>query len=415
MNYRQPIHFLEGLTRFGIKLGLEPIRGLLFELGNPQEKYPSIHIAGTNGKGSTASFIASILSEAGYKVGLYTSPHLFEATERITLSGKPISKRKFASLIANLVPAIKKRTEETGIPLTYFEVLTAAAFQYFAQEEINFLVAETGMGGRLDATNILKPLICVLTPISLEHTTYLGNNLSAIAFEKCGIIKKGSIVVSSPQKRAVTRVIRKVCKEKTVPLYLVDKKNLDEDASFKLRLSGEFQRENAALAIAVAKTLSSSVFPIKEKNIKEGLRKTKISGRFQILSQKPLIIYDVGHNPDAVKVLCKSLKKFSPGKKYIFVYGSLKDKDSRKIIQIIAPLAKLLILTQSKSKRARPAKDLFRVAKEYLNEEKIKAITHPDQPLKFALKDEAPICIFGSFYLAPYLKTWLSKRQRLFD
>jgi len=393
MKYRKVIQFLDNLTRFGIKLGLEPIKGLLAELGNPQERYKSIQVAGTNGKGSVASFIASILTEAGYKVGLYTSPHLLEPTERIALSRKPISQRKFSSLITNLIPVIEKRVAETGIPLTYFEVLTAAAFQYFAEEKIDFLVAEVGMGGRLDATNILKPLVCVLTPISLEHTEYLGHTLAAIAQEKCGIIKEGSLVVSSPQRREVADVIREVCVKRNVPLYPVSPH------------IGKFQLENALVARKTIESLASFGVRIKKRDIKRGLLKTKISGRLQIFSKEPLIIYDVGHNPGAVRALCEALKDISP-QKYIFIYGCLKGKDAQQIIKTIAPIARFLILTKPKSKRAAEPEELLRIAKEVLPEKKIKVISNPKSALRFALKykKKEPTCIFGSFYLAPSFK-----------
>ncbi len=396
MKYREVIQFLDNLTRFGIKLGLEPIKGLLAELGNPQERYKSIQVAGTNGKGSVASFIASILTESGYKVGLYTSPHLLEPTERITLSRKPISQKNFASLITSLIPVIEKRVAGTGVPLTYFEVLTAAAFQYFAKEKIDFLVAEVGMGGRLDATNVLKPLACVLTPISLEHTEYLGHTLAAIAQEKCGIIKKGSLVVSSPQRREVADVIKDVCVKKNVPLYWVSP------------CIGKFQIENAAVAEKVIEALSSFGVRIKKRDIEKGLLKTKISGRLQILAQKPLIIYDVGHNPGAVRALCEALRDISP-QKYIFIYGCLKGKDAQQIIKIIAPMTKILILTKPKSKRAREPEELLQIAKEVLSENKIKVISNPKSALRFALKNKKkePVCIFGSFYLASSFKNLL--------
>ena len=407
MKYREVVRFLDNLTRFGIKLGLIPIKGLLAELGNPQERYKSIHVTGTNGKGSTASFIASILTEAGYKVGLYTSPHLLEPTERIALSRKPISQRKFSSLITNLIPIIEKKVAETGIPLTYFEVLTAAAFQYFAEEKIDFLVAEVGMGGRLDATNVLKPLACVLTPISLEHTEYLGHTLAAIAREKCGIIKEGSLVVSSSQRREVVSVIKKECRKKNVPLYwagkgrIRERRGLDESSPY----IGKFQIENALVAEKTIESLASFGFRIKKRDIKNGLLKTKIFGRLQILSQKPLVIYDVGHNPGAVRALCESLKSLSP-QKYIFVYGCLKGKDARQIIKTIAPITKFLILTRPESKRAREPEELLQIAREVLQENKIKVISNPKLALSFALKykKKEPICIFGSFYLASSFK-----------
>ena len=407
MKYREVIQFLDNLTRFGIKLGLEPIKGLLVELGNPQERYKSIQVAGTNGKGSTASFIASILTESGYKVGLYTSPHLLEPTERITLSRKPISQRKFSSLITNLIPVIEKRVVETGIPLTYFEVLTAAAFQYFAEEKIDFLIAEVGMGGRLDATNILKPLVCVITPISLEHTEYLGHTLAAITREKCGIIKEGSLVVSSPQRREVADVIKETCEKRNVPLYWAGRgriyptRGLDKSSPY----TGKFQIENAVVAEKAIELLTSLGFRIKKRDIKNGLLKTKISGRLQILAQKPLIIYDVGHNPGAVRALCKSLKDISP-EKYIFVYGCLKGKDAQQIIKTIAPIAGFLILTRPKSKRAIEPEELLQIAKEVLPRNKIKVISDPESALRFALKykKKESTCIFGSFYLASSFK-----------
>ncbi len=306
--------------KFYINLGLERISAILDLLGNPQDKLNCIHVAGTNGKGSVCAIIENILRKSSRKTGLYTSPHIFEYTERIKVSGADIPEEKFA----NLVFEICSLADKHNIHLTEFEILTAMAFKYFAEQNCDVVVLETGLGGRFDATNVIKKNLCsIITHIDLDHTERLGNTKDKIAFEKAGIIKSGCPVFTSEGYEA----IRDMADEKDSLLVMVAP---FEDIS-ELALKGTCQQENLSLALAAIRYL----FPdITQETIIEGLRTVKHPCRFQVIEDKKLII-DACHNPNGALALRDSLELYYPNTRRRFVFGCLKNKDYKKMIQIL--------------------------------------------------------------------------------
>ena len=398
---------------------------LLKRVGHPEKKFPSVLIAGTNGKGSTAIFLSEILKKAGYKTGLYTSPHLIKVEERVKVNGKPIPGEKFVELVNLLKPLIEDLSSFPPHKITFFEAITALSFLYFSQEKVDILVSEVGMGGRLDATNTLSPLLGIITPISREHTTYLGNNLPSIAKEKCGIIKEGMAVISSPQKPSVNKVIRKFCRQKRARLCRVDKdlsyQDLGFDGTFqkiqvssslynfselKIRPLGKFQIMNALTALLAAEAFFLPVSGVREKvqqAIKVGLEETEIPGRLQIISRKPLVIFDVAHNPEAIASLISSLSFIFPEKNYHFLLGLLKDKDAGKIIKTLSSSASSFVFTRPETERAQDPDFLAKLAHRYCNTVPTNVIPRPKEAFSFAkrnLLSNGLLCICGSFYLS---------------
>lgn len=331
--------YLDSLERFGINMGLDRIQLLLEKLDDPHRKFKSIHVAGTNGKGSTCAMIASILKEAGYKVGLYTSPHLFDYRERIKVNGRDIPKKIFEAGLRRIERIVKNSHGTLSRP-TVFEVLTALAFWYFAKMKVDYAVIEVGLGGRLDATNVITPLVSVITNVDLEHTEILGRSLAKIAAEKAGIVKLGIPVVTAEEKSEPLKVIKDVCKKKKSFLIAVSRKQEVIGSS----LLGEHQRVNAACAVAAIRLARIKV---SREAIRKGLRKTRWPGRFQIFSRKPLTILDGAHNPAGIKVLVDTLKKQYPRKKFTFIFGTQEDKDSVSMLALLKPLAKRIIITHS--------------------------------------------------------------------
>ncbi|MBU2495150.1 MAG: bifunctional folylpolyglutamate synthase/dihydrofolate synthase, partial [Candidatus Omnitrophica bacterium] len=288
MTYRQAVDFLESRERFGIRLGLDNMTRLCGRLGNPERRLTAFHIAGTNGKGSTARIIATILLKAGYCAGLYTSPHLLDTRERIQVDNQLISRADFASLITEIEPVITDLSKFLSHSPTYFETITAAAFLYFSRKNIDYAVIEVGMGGRLDATNLLNPLISIITPIGLDHCRFLGKTLTAIAGEKAGIIKEGRPIVSAKQSLAVLRVIKARAAEKKAPFFLVGRDGC-AISNLTIGLPGHFQVENAAVACLA---LQAAGVEVKEGVLRSALKDISWPGRLQVVSRKPLIIFD---------------------------------------------------------------------------------------------------------------------------
>ena len=311
----------------GISLGLEGLTALLVALGDPHKKRPVLHIAGTNGKGSTAVFSASLLKAAGLRVGLYTSPHLVDFRERIQINGELISLEDLEEGIRRLQSVTESRK---AVP-TFFELTTALAFDYFAHQKCDVIVLETGMGGRLDATNLAADKIaCAITPISIDHQEWLGSTLADIAREKAGIMRPGVPVVTSPQPAEVMEVLREEAARVGAPLIVVDEPVTCETP---LGLAGSHQRWNAALAL---KLVQQGPWKISEKTKREGLETVSWPGRFQWLkiSEKQEIILDGAHNPAAAEQLVATWKELFPGQKCCLVFGSLLDKEGEKISEI---------------------------------------------------------------------------------
>ena len=337
-NYEKAINLITSQEKFHICLGLERILKMLELLGSPQEKLNIIHVAGTNGKGSVCAILSKILTCAGYKTGLYTSPHILEYTERIKINGIDISKNDFADLITEISILAKIN----GIYLTEFELLTAAAYKYFADKEIDICVIETGLGGRLDATSaISKNLLSIITSISLDHIDRLGDTIEKIAFEKAGIIKNGYPVLISNKNKGFDTV-KNVAAEKNSTVLIPDKevelvfenqKNyaLYDNIKYEFNLLGLWQKENLELVFAAVNYLNSSGYEISRKSVENALKEVSWLCRMQYIPKFHLLI-DGTHNPDGANVLRQSLDYYFPNTKRAWVYGSLKTKDYKKVM-----------------------------------------------------------------------------------
>ena len=377
--------YLASLEKYGMNLGLERIKVLLAKLGNPQEKFKAIHVAGTNGKGSTAAMISAILKEAGYKVGLYTSPHLFNYTERIKINEQNISKQQFNAGV--------KRIKVLGGKPTVFEVLTAVAFWCFAKEKVDYAVIEVGLGGRLDATNVITPLVSVITNIELEHTEILGRTLTAIAKEKAAIIKPRIPVVTAEKKSAPLSVFKKMA-AKTSSL-LIQVKGYD---LIKLpHLLGDHQKLNAACAVAAIRLAKINVT---QQQIKRALARAQWPGRFQIISRKPLIIVDGAHNPAGAKVLTATLRQLYPQTKFTVVYGCQATKDYLSVLRELKSVVDNLIITRSVNQQSQDPTVIYDKIKWSVPVRITQSIT---EALSFWNK-KSPLLITGSLFLvADYL------------
>ncbi len=382
MNYRESVKYLFSRELFGMKLGLDNIRGLLCDLGNPQDSFKSIHVAGTNGKGSTCAFIASILEKQGYKVGLYTSPHLVDFRERIRIGEKLIPKKDMARLLGTIKPLVRTHT--------YFEITTALAFLYFKEQGVDFAVVEVGMGGRLDATNVIDPEISVITNVSFDHMHHLGDTISKIAYEKAGIIKPGADVVTAAKGDAL-KVIRKTCKEKGCSLHV------SKEMKIRNGLNGEFQNKNVSLAIKAAEVLRGKGHMISEKSIKDGIRKARWPGRLEFLGKN--ILLDCCHNPDGAKILSYEMKKIRKSYgKVCLILGIMQDKDIGGVCRPIEQLADEIVLTRARIKRAASPEVIatFLKRKPVIKKDIKEAIGYAK---KIAGKKDL-IVIAGSIYLA---------------
>ena len=435
ITYTEALSYIYDLTKYGIKLGLENIKYLLFLLGDPHKKLKIIHIAGTNGKGSTCSLISSVLQSDGYKVGLYTSPHLVDFTERIKINSKQIDRKKVSELLERIKPYIEKvaNTPSYGHP-TFFEVITSMAFLYFFEEQIDFLVLETGLGGRLDATNICEPLISVITHVDYDHMDKLGNSLKEIAREKGGIIKSGGIVITSKQYDEAYNEIKKIANEKNSLIYSTGKeinykivKSDIKGVIFDLKgiyhnyknlhtpLLGRHQADNAATAITTVEALKIKGINISEKAIRDGLEKVKWTGRLEIIQNNPTLVLDGAHNPSGVKVVRDALKEIFSYHRLILVLAIFADKDYKKMIQILAPNADLIIATKAKNPRAASPQTIAKEAAQYIDENKIIVTENIPQAINCALsssnKDDL-ICITGSLYTVGEAKGYFNLKNQ---
>jgi dihydrofolate synthase/folylpolyglutamate synthase len=379
MDYQQAIDYINGYTDYE-KIGmphdpafydLRRVDELLSILGDPHQKAGSVHITGTNGKGSVAIMMAYALTAAGYSTGLYTSPHLHSWRERIRVDGEMISEAELAKLVSDLKPYVEEVNQRaTYGQLTTFEFLTCMAFAYFGQKGVKFQVLEVGMGGKFDATSVITPMVAIITTIGLDHTDVLGNTLAQIAAEKCGIIKPESTVVISPQPPEAAQVIEKTCAERGAKLITVGKdvkwRTLDSDldgqrfevkgrkGSYELSIPilGEHQLQNAATAVAALEVLIDKGFDIPNDRIAEGFSKIEWPGRFQVLRRNPPVVVDGAHNSDAARSLKKALKKYFDFEKAILVMGASDDKNIKGVIAELAPLFDRVIVTRSRHPRA---------------------------------------------------------------
>ncbi len=407
------------LQRFGIHLGLDTISSLLSEIGNPQRRFPVLHVAGTNGKGSVAAITASVLQAAGIRVGLYTSPHLLDFCERIQVQGRCIPERR----VVELFDGIRALPAFATSP-TFFEVATAMAFQYFAEERVDIAVLEVGLGGRCDATNVCRSIGTVITNISFDHEEHLGSSLEAIAFEKAGILKRNVPLVMGPVAQSVDGVLQEQARHKHVRTFKFGSEFLSVShpsgtfdfvgmhrnyANLRCALEGEHQTVNAACALAV---LEASVMPdtrISEQAIRQGLEQVSWPGRLEQLQRRPLTLCDGAHNPAAAECLKSFLQRTlseHPARRLILVVGMMKNKNIPVFLHTLVPLADAVILTRVNSPRAATVGAL---------KEALPGIDRPlyecDSPgpamdLATGLASENDlICITGSLFLVGHVKS----------
>lgn len=422
-SYPQTLEYLNSLEPLGIRPGLVRIRALLKALGNPENRYPSLHVAGTNGKGSTCAMLEAILTEAGYKVGLYTSPHLIRFNERMRVAKRDISDRG----LAKCVDAVRTAMQKTGGDKpTFFEFTTAAAFHYFKKQKIDIAVIETGMGGRLDATNVLTPLVSVITSIGLDHTEYLGETLEQVAAEKAGIIKKNGVVVMGETKPSAISAIKAAAKGKNARLKLMGRDFRCIGASsgdfsyrgmkmrlkgLKLNLFGAHQLNNAAGALAAIEILQGLGFQIREAHIKNGLEKVLWPGRFEVAREMPLVILDGCHNPEGAQALKDALKRVRFNR-LILVAGIMADKDISGILKPLALAADIVIFTAPDTPRAAQTALLLKMLKPYskpaLVEDTVALAC--EKALSLAKPKDA-VCITGSFFTIGEAKKYLAKAR----
>lgn len=413
MTHEDMLAFLSSLNKMGIRFGLDPIRSLLDRLRNPQNGYPSVLIAGTNGKGSVAAMTASILTAGGFKTGLYTSPDLIDFRERIRVDGEMISREEAAICTGQVKAAI---TED----VSYFEFLTAMAFLHFQRQQVDIAILEIGMGGRLDATNVVIPLVSVITNISLEHREYLGNTLEKITREKGGIIKEGGICLTAARQKRVVATLEEICREKGARLYRVGKEirtTLHRDGTFSYHgigrsyarlvcpLAGRHQFSNAALALGAVELIADAGFPVDGQTVAEGLRKTRWEGRLEILRHAPTLLVDGAHNPAGAETLRRALQTGFPRRRFILIFGVLGDKDYRAMVKRLLPLADRVILTRPNSERSLPLDLLLPVARRFHGA--VEGIENPGDALRAAISqagEEDLICVAGSLYLVGEIK-----------
>lgn len=384
MNYEEAIEYIHSTYKFGSKLGLDRIKRLMDLLGNPQNSYKTIHIAGTNGKGSTCSLIHEVLVESGYKTALFISPYLEEFTERIQINKEHIDKESLARITALVKEKITLMIGEGYDHPTEFEIVTAVGFKYFQEQNVDFLVLEVGLGGRFDASNIVeKPLVCIITSISYDHMDQLGDTLEKIAFEKAGIIKEGSPVVIYPQADNITNVIKESARQKNAFVYQAYAHNIEKTSSdiagqkfrylkrdvfdlpeIKITLLGGHQLLNALTALLALELIKKEAFNISSESLVKGFSNCRFPGRFEIINKAPLIILDGGHNIDGINSFTRTLKEYVK-EKSTFFFAILKDKNPEEALKLLLPLAKEIYTLTPLSPRALKASDLAELIKKH--------------------------------------------------
>ncbi len=435
-SYQNALDYIYSFVDYSLKhaselakaeFNLDRMRALMHLLDDPQNDYPIIHVAGSKGKGSTSAFIASALRAAGYKVGLYTSPHLQDFTERMQINGAPIPQDEFAKLVEEIKPAVAQ------VPyITTFELTTALAFLYFSRQKVTAAVFEVGLGGRLDATNILTPLVSVITSISLEHTAVLGNTLEQIAREKAGIVKEGHPFVASPQKPEVVSVFELVAEEYDVPLtlvgrdifYKVKKKSIDGQMleiwlpnSPKMKLSipllGEHQVENAVTAYAALLAARREGLIFNTAQLKQGFAETRWAGRFEIWRESPPVVLDSAHTPDSFAKLHQTLDEYFPNLPIVLLFGVSEDKDLEAMLKELAPRLNRVILTRSSHPRAVAAEAMIEFAEQAgVAYEAIEPVEEAvERGLTLADEDNLLLLSAGSIFLTAAVRELLGRKR----
>ena len=428
MDFLEAQNYLEKVrSQKGIVLGLDTMRHLMAKLNNPQDKVKFIQVAGTNGKGSTAAYLTSILSEAGIKVGRYTSPAVFSSTEQYFACGSCISESEYAKGMTAVAEAAASLDGETP---TAFEQETALAFWYFAQKGCELAILEAGLGGDMDATNIVTTTVCsIITSISMDHCRILGNKISEIAAHKAGIIKPGAPIICIEQKEDAMEPIRAAAKAADTPLYEVHRDEVRQIFSDKresivffrefenlhLKMLGTCQPENAALALQAASVLSCS-YPIEKKHIYDGIEKTRWSGRFELHSGSPDIILDGAHNPDGIRRLRESVNQMFGAVPICYVCGVLADKDYEKEIEILFGRASNVFTVTPPSPRAMKSTDLKAAIKDRFPQLKVIAFEGNDdieKAMEAAISQNNPVVVCGTLTILARVKEWMKLNDRM--
>lgn len=420
MNYIEAIEYIQNTSKYGNNTGTKRVEKILDILGNPHKKLKCIHIAGTNGKGSITSMITSILIESGFKVGMYTSPYIEEFEERIQINRENISKNDLAYYTTIVSKAIEEIVSlGYGYP-TEFEIITCIMFLYYSKKEIDYAVIEVGLGGKSDSTNVIKPLVSVITSISYDHVSILGNTIEEIAYEKAGIIKENVPVILYPQKEGAYKVIEKTCKEKGSKLIQIDENlmhHISNDAfnksyqllqintnkdkyKVKLSLLGSHQRMNCAVTIYTIEELMNIGIKITKEDIITGLSNVKWPGRLEMLKKSPLVVIDGAHNLDGIIKLKESVKQYFRYKKLVLIIGILSDKDVEKMVESITLISDKVIAVTPNSYRGKTSEELIKIIENYnencealgdYKEAYMKALSYCDK--------EDMILICGSLYM----------------
>jgi len=418
MDYRGALAYLESLGTFGIQLGLKRIEALLFQLDHPERKFRSIHVTGTNGKGSTTAFIASVLAAAGIRSGMYISPHLVDYPERMKINAEEITQDQFAAII-NDVRLAAERVQATGLESpTEFEVLTAAAFLWFARQQVEFVVVEVGLGGLLDSTNVIRPEIAVITNVTLDHTDRCGNTAEAIAEHKAGIIKRGIPVVTGAIGGALA-VIEQTAKAKGSVCHVLNRDffvsgfgyepsqqhfmlqiGTQKPEFYYSQILGRHQADNAALAICACKLLKQGEPRLTEQAVTAGIRQAFWPARFEIIPGKPTMVLDGAHNPDGIRALRQTLDEIYPDRDIVFQFGVLADKDYVQMMKLLFRAADRVVVVRPNSERAAETAEIAAKIRQYVAA--VKVADNIVGGLQQARQWAGPagiVCVAGSLYM----------------
>ncbi|MCX5721110.1 MAG: bifunctional folylpolyglutamate synthase/dihydrofolate synthase [Nitrospirae bacterium] len=420
MTYVSAVAYLYRLQKHGIKLGLETMTALMGRLGVPQSRYRTLHIAGTNGKGSTAAMAAAVLQSAGYRVGLYTSPHLVEFRERIRVNGEMIAESQVAQLTEQLQALC-----QPDLSPTFFEYTTAMAFQHFAETGVEVAVLEVGLGGRFDATNVVMPMACAVTTIALDHQDYLGTTLSSIAFEKAGIIKQGVPVVLGRLDEEARQTIEQVAQERQAPMFRMDEDFRTEGESpsqfsyhglglqydgLTCALEGRHQLDNAACALALLEAAVPEGIAVTAESVREGLRAVNWAGRLEVVDHHPTILLDGAHNPAAAVVLADYLThsvRSHPSRRVVLVLGMMRDKDHRGFVEPLRGLVAEVVLTQADLPRSATVQELRAALVDLFPSPHVASSLSEAMALARQLAGpEDLVCVTGSLMLVGECQAW---------
>lgn len=425
MTFNEALDYIHSLLKFGIHPGLSRMDTLLQILGNPHKNIKCVHVAGTNGKGSTSTAISNVLIEAGYNVGLYTSPYVTDFLERVQYNGKPIDKELFSQCVEIIKPEIEKMSAD-GAQITEFEALTATAFLCFSKLNVDVLVLEVGLGGRLDATNVIPtPLVNVITSLSLDHTGVLGDTIEQIAFEKCGTIKQnGTLVCSYNQPESAMNVIKTICNERNNTLIIPEQSEVEvteqsifgmhfnyKNWAYETSMSGTHQVQNMTTVIEAVNVLKNKGYNITEQNIKDGIKKTILPARVEVISKKPLVILDGGHNEDGAKAFYEAVKEcFDKNIKLFVIAGMMNDKAVEESLKPLISKVDKFVAVTPENPRAMKAEVLSEIAKKYCHN--VICCDNANSSLdliRCEITENDMLFVVGSLYLAGEVRNKLIK------